>query len=143
MSKEQYIQFRLVVSKQHSGPQFLPRLAFQQALRVLNLKPHTRVQQHSPFEGTRSCPLSQTTISHNVQTSGCDGAVGSANDKSGEGSGAAGVIVDVLVLDKAGDDVEGLGGQKDGNGCAEEEVGEDCGEGHDVGAVVLLSSSWE
>lgn len=141
VSQEQHVQLRLVVSKQHSRSQFLPSLAFQQAIRVLNLEPHAGEQQHGPFERARSRPLPQSTISNDVQTSGCEGAVGCADDKGGEGSGAAGVEVDVLVFGEACDDIEGLSDQEDGDGSAEEDVGEDSGEGHDVGVVVPDSRS--
>jgi hypothetical protein len=107
--KDQNIQFRLVVSEQHSGPQVLPLVAFQQALWVLDLEPHAGGNPHSPFERARSRPLSQSAIANNVQNQRCDCAVGCADDKSGEGSGAAGIEVDVLVLGETCDDVEDLG----------------------------------
>jgi hypothetical protein len=139
--EDKNVQFRLVVSEQHGGPQILPLVAFQQTLRVLDLEPHAGGQPHGPFERARSCPLSQSTIANNVQRQRCERAIGCADDESGEGSGAAGVEVDVLVLGNACDDVEDLGGQEDGERRAEEDVGEDGGEGHDVG-VLDSSSEW-
>ena len=127
------IQLRLVVPQQHRGPQLLPRLALQQAVRVLDLEPHAREQQHGVLERARGGPLSESTIANDVQQSGHDRAIGRADDQGGEGGGAAGVVVDVLVFEDAGEDVEGLGGEEDGDGAADEDVGEDGGEGHDVG----------
>lgn len=140
MSQEQHVQLGLVVSKQHRGPQLFPRLALQQAIWVFDLKPHPSEQPCDPLERARSGPLSKSAIAHNVQAGGCDCAVGCADDQGGEGGGTAGVEVDVLVLEQAGKDVEGLREQEDSDRRAEEDVGEDGGEGHDVGAaaVVLL-----
>ena len=108
MSQDQHIQLRLVVSEQHSGSQLFPRLALQQAVRVFNLEPHAGVEQHDPLERARSSPLPESTIAKDVQQRGCDCAVGCADDEGGEGGGAAGVVVDVLVFEEAGEDVEGL-----------------------------------
>jgi hypothetical protein len=136
VSQHQHVQLRLVVSKQHGGSQLFPLLALQQAIRILNFKPHAGEEQHGPLERARSCPLSESTIANNVQYRGCDCAIGCADDEGGEGSGAAGVEVDVLVFDEASEDVKSLGDQEDGDGSAEEDVGEDGGEGHDVGVGV-------
>jgi len=141
VSQEQHVQFRLVVSKQHSGPQLFPLVALQQALRVLDLEPHACEEQHGPLERARSGPLSESAIANDVQYRRGDCAVGCADDEGGEGGGAAGVEVDVLVLESAGENVEGLGEQEDGDGSAEEDVGEDGGEGHDVGEEVVLPDS--
>ena len=130
------VQLRLVVAQQHRGPQLLPRLALQQAVRVLDLEPHAREQQHGVLERARGGPLSEAAIAHDVQQRGDDGAVGCADDEGGEGGGAAGVVVDGLVFEDAGEDVEGLGGQEDSDGAADADVGEDGGEGHDVGGEV-------
>lgn len=133
MSNSRNVQLRLVISQQHRGPQLLPRLALQRALRVFNLKPHAGEEQHGVLERARGRPLSESTIAEDIQQRGHDCAVGCAEDEGGEGGGAAGVVVDVLVFEQAGEEVEGLGGEQDGDGAAEEDVGEDGGEGHDVG----------
>jgi hypothetical protein len=132
VSQEQHIKFRLVVAENHSGPQFLPLFTLEQALRVLDLEPHAGVKQHGPFERARRSPLSQATVADDVQTSGCEGAVGCADDQGGEGGGATGVEVDVVNFGEACDDVEGLGREEDGDWEADEDVGEDVGETHDV-----------
>ena len=136
VAQYKHVQLRLVVSKYHSGPQLLPLLALQQAIWIFNLEPHAGEEQHSPLKRARSRPLSESTIANNVQKSGCDCAVGCADDESGEGRGAASVEVDVLVFEEAGEYVEGLRDQKNGHGSAEEDVGENGGEGHDVGVDV-------
>lgn len=133
MSHGRDIQLRLVVAQQHRRPQLLPRLALQRALWIVNLKPHAGEEQHGVLERARGSPLSESTIANDVQKSGCDCAVGCADNEGGEGGGAAGVVVDVLVFERAGEEVEGLGGEEDGDGAADEDVGEDGGEGHDVG----------
>lgn len=132
MSHGRDIQLCLVVPKQHRGPQLLPSLALQQAVRVFDLKPHAREEQHGVLERARGGPLSESTVANDVQQGRYDRAIGRADDQGGEGGGAAGVVVDVLVVEDAGKDVEGLCGQEDGDGTANEDVGEDDGEGHDV-----------
>lgn len=135
VAKEQHIQLRLVVSKQHRRPQLLPLFAMQAAFRILYLKPHAGEQQHGPFEGACRSPLAEPSIAHNVQTCGREGAVGCADEKGGEGGRAAGVEVYGLDLGGAGNEVGGLGGEEDGDRGADEDVGEDGGEGHAGGAV--------
>lgn len=126
-----------MIPQQHRRPQLLPRLALQQTVRVLDLKPHARKQQHGVLERARGSPLSEATVADHIQECGSDGAVGCADDEGGEGGGAAGVVVEGLVFEGAGEDVEGLGEEEDGDGGADEEGGEDGGEGHDVGVLEL------
>ena len=149
MSEDQHIKLRLVVAEQHGRPQVFPLVTLQQALRVFDLEPHSRVQQHSPFERARGSPLSEATVADDVQTRRSEGAVGCADDEGGEGSGATGVEVDVVVFGDGSDDVEDLGREENGDRGADEDVGEDGGETHDVkglvGVAVLFCSvegSW-
>jgi hypothetical protein len=132
VSEDQHVQLRLVVAEQHGGSKLFPLIPLKRALRVLDLEPHAGIQQHGPLERARSSPLSQSTIADDVQTSGREGAVGCADDKSGEGGGATGVEVDVVVFGQVGDDVEDLGREEDGDRGADEDIGEDGGESHDV-----------
>ena len=132
MSEEQHVQLRLMIAQQDRRPQFLPCLALQQALRVLDLKPYAGKQQHGPLEGARGRPLSQPTVADDVQACGGDGAVGCAEEKGGEGGGAAGVEVDLGHFGEVCDDVEDLRGEEDGDWGADENVGEDGGETHGV-----------
>ena len=87
--------------------------------------------------------MSEATVADNVQTSGCEGAVGCADDEGGEGGGATGVEVDVVVFGDGSDDVEDLGREEGGDRAADEDVGEDGGETYDVrglvGVAVLFS----
>lgn len=130
VSQEQDIELRLVVAEQDSRPQLIPSLAVQQAVRVFNLKPYASEEQHGPLEAARGRPLSQATVSNNVQACRGDGAVGCADEEGGEGSDAAGVVVDLLALGDLSDDVEDLRGEEDCNGTSEDPC-EDGGECHD------------
>ena len=63
MTQEQHIQLRLVVTHEHRrpGPSNVVFL-------VIDLEPHAGEQQHHPLEGFRGRPLSQPTVSRNVET---------------------------------------------------------------------------
>jgi len=91
--------------------------------------------------------LSKTTVADDIQKSGCDGAVGCADDEGGEGGGATGVKVDVVVFGDICDDVEELSREEDGDWEADEDVGEDGGETHGFRYVwfgeVRVAFQWE
>jgi len=144
VAQDQHVEFRLVVAEYHGGPQVVPLVTLEQAFRVFDLEPHTGVQQHGPFEGARRGPLSQTTVADHVQASRCDGTVCCADDEGGEGGGATGVEVDVVIFGDVADYVEDLGREEDGDRSAYEDVGEDGGETHDVRfGEVGVAVQWE
>ena len=75
MAQQQDIEFRLMIRHKHHRP------SSHRPIRILNLKPHLRQQQHDPFKRTSGSPLALSAATDEVEDDGCEDAVGGAEEE--------------------------------------------------------------